>query len=119
MIVPVWLIFASSTHTSLLISTQGLQIFLGDSFLENYIRVLLYEGGFEWMRHSISNTAEYGDFSRGSRIITNDTKEEMKKILEEIQSGAFAKEWMAQAREGSPYLQEKRKEASEHEIEHI
>ena len=80
---------------------------------------LLYEGGFEWMRHSISNTAEYGDFSRGSRIITNDTKEEMKKILEEIQSGAFAKEWMAQAREGSPYLQEKRKEASEHEIEHI
>ena len=46
MIVPVWLIFASSTHTSLLISTQGLQIFLGDSFLENYIRVLLYEGGF-------------------------------------------------------------------------
>ena len=80
---------------------------------------LLYEGGFEWMRHSISNTAEYGDFSRGNRIITNDTKEEMKKILEEIQSGAFAKEWMAQAREGSPYLKEKRKEASELEIEHI
>ena len=80
---------------------------------------LLYEGGFEWMRHSISNTAEYGDFSRGNRIITNDTKEEMKKILEEIQSGAFAKEWMAQAREGSPYLKEKRKEASELEIEHV
>jgi ketol-acid reductoisomerase len=80
---------------------------------------LLYEGGFEWMRHSISNTAEYGDFSRGNRIITRDTKEEMKKILEEIQSGAFAKEWMAQAREGSPYLKEKRKEASELEIEHV
>ena len=80
---------------------------------------LLYEGGFEWMRHSISNTAEYGDFSRGNRIITNDTKEEMKKILEEIQSGAFAKEWMAQAREGSPYLKEKRKEASKLEIEHV
>ena len=80
---------------------------------------LMYEGGFEWMRHSISDTAEYGDFSRGSRIITDDTKKEMKKVLEEIQSGAFAKEWMAQAREGSPYLQEKRKEASEHEIEHI
>ena len=71
------------------------------------------------MRHSISNTAEYGDFSRGNRIITNDTKEEMKKILEEIQSGAFAKEWMAQAREGSPYLKEKRKEASKLEIEHV
>ena len=80
---------------------------------------LLYEGGFEWMRHSISNTAEYGDFSRGNRIITNETKEEMKKILEEIQSGAFAKEWMSQAREGSPYLKEKRKEASELEIEHV
>ncbi len=54
---------------------------------------LMYEGGFEWMRHSISDTAEYGDFSRGSRIITDDTKKEMKKVLEEIQSGAFAKEW--------------------------
>ena len=49
---------------------------------------LMYEGGFEWMRHSISDTAEYGDFSRGSRIITDDTKKEMKKVLEEIQSGA-------------------------------
>ena len=62
---------------------------------------LMYEGGFEWMRHSISDTAEYGDFSRGSRIITNETKKEMKKVLEEIQSGAFAKEWMSQARRGS------------------
>ena len=65
---------------------------------------LMYEGGFEWMRHSISDTAEYGDFSRGSRIITDDTKKEMKKVLEEIQSGAFAKEWMSQAREGAPFL---------------
>jgi len=80
---------------------------------------LMYEGGFEWMRHSISDTAEYGDFSRGSRIINNDTKKEMKKVLEEIQSGAFAKEWMAQAREGSPFLNEKREEASKHQIEEI
>ena len=80
---------------------------------------LLYEGGFEWMRHSISNTAEYGDFSRGGRIITSETKKEMKKILEEIQSGAFAKEWMAQAREGSPYVKEKRQEAGKHQIEGI
>ena len=55
---------------------------------------LMYEGGFEWMRHSISDTAEYGDFSRGSRIINSDTKKEMKKVLDEIQSGAFAKEWI-------------------------
>ena len=80
---------------------------------------LMYEGGFEWMRHSISDTAEYGDFSRGSRIINSDTKKEMKKVLDEIQSGAFAKEWMSQAREGAPFLKEKREEASKHEIEEI
>ncbi len=80
---------------------------------------LMYEGGFEWMRHSISDTAEYGDFSRGSRIITDETKKEMKKVLEEIQSGAFAKEWMSQAREGSPYLQQEREKASNHQIENI
>jgi ketol-acid reductoisomerase len=80
---------------------------------------LMYEGGFEWMRHSISDTAEYGDFSRGSRIITNETKKEMKKVLEEIQSGAFAKEWMSQAREGAPFLNQKREEASKHQLEDI
>ena len=80
---------------------------------------LMYEGGFEWMRHSISDTAEYGDFSRGSRIITSDTKDEMKKVLQEIQSGAFAKEWMAQAREGAPFLNEKRAEASKHQLEEV
>ncbi len=80
---------------------------------------LMYEGGFEWMRHSISDTAEYGDFSRGSRIITDETKKEMKRVLEEIQSGAFAKEWMSQAREGSPYLKQEREKASNHQIENI
>ena len=80
---------------------------------------LMYEGGFEWMRHSISDTAEYGDFSRGSRIITDDTKKEMKKVLEEIQSGAFAREWMSQAREGAPFLNQKREEASKHQLENI
>ena len=80
---------------------------------------LMYEGGFEWMRHSISDTAEYGDFSRGSRIITDETKKEMKKVLEEIQSGAFAKEWMSQAREGAPFLNQKREEASKHQLENI
>ena len=80
---------------------------------------LMYEGGFEWMRHSISDTAEYGDFSRGSRIITDDTKKEMKKVLDEIQSGAFAKEWMSQAREVAPFLNQKREEASKHQLESI
>ena len=80
---------------------------------------LMYEGGFEWMRHSISDTAEYGDFSRGPRIVNEDTKKEMKKVLEEIQSGSFAKEFMAQSREGSPFLNQKREEASKHQIEEV
>ena len=80
---------------------------------------LMYEGGFEWMRHSISDTAEYGDFSRGPRIVNQDTKKEMKKVLEEIQSGSFAKEFMAQSREGSPFLNQKREEASQHQIESV
>ena len=80
---------------------------------------LLYEGGMANMRYSISNTAEYGDYSRGPRLITDETKKEMKKVLEEIQSGAFAKEWMSQAREGSPYLKQERENASKHQIENI
>ena len=92
---------------------------LRTTFKEETETDLMYEGGFEWMRHSISDTAEYGDFSRGSRIITSDTKDEMKKVLQEIQSGAFAKEWMAQAREGAPFLNEKRAEASKHQLEEV
>ncbi len=57
---------------------------------------LMYQGGLSYMRYSISNTAEYGDLSRGSRLITDKTKAEMKKILGEITSGAFAKEWVAE-----------------------
>ena len=57
---------------------------------------LMYQGGLSYMRYSISNTAEYGDLSRGSRLITDDTKAEMKKILGEITSGSFAKEWVSE-----------------------
>ncbi|MFP3914856.1 MAG: ketol-acid reductoisomerase [Actinomycetota bacterium] len=80
---------------------------------------LLYEGGMSWMRYSISNTAEYGDYTRGRRIITDETRQEMKKVLAEIQSGAFANEWMAQAREGAPHLMEQRKANQTHQIEQI
>lgn len=55
---------------------------------------LLYEGGFENMRYSVSDTAEYGDYMVGNRIVTEDTREEMKKVLKEIQQGRFAKEWL-------------------------
>src|ERR1019366_7284680 len=57
---------------------------------------LIYEGGLQYMRYSISDTAEYGDYTRGPRIITDETRKEMKKILSEIQSGQFAREWMAE-----------------------
>ena len=79
---------------------------------------LLYEGGLSWMRYSISDTAEYGDYTRGPRIAAG-AKDEMKKILEEIQSGAFAREWLAQAREGAPFLLEQRAKNQNHQIEKV
>ena len=60
----------------------------------------IYEGGITNMRYTISNTAQYGDLTRGPRVVNDDTKREMKKILSEIQTGQFAKEWMAENREG-------------------
>ena len=63
---------------------------------------LIYEGGISNMRYSISNTAQYGDLTRGPRVITDETKAEMKKILTEIQSGQFAKEWMDEHKAGKP-----------------
>jgi len=63
---------------------------------------LMSEGGMSYMRYSISNTAEYGDLTRGPRLITDQTRAEMKKILGEIQSGAFAKEWLDECKKGKP-----------------
>ncbi len=78
---------------------------------------LLYEGGLSWMRYSVSDTAEYGDYTRGNRIITDETRAEMRRILSEIQSGAFANEWLAQAREGAPFLLEQRAANRNHPVE--
>ena len=80
---------------------------------------LLYEGGMANMRYSISNTAEYGDYSRGPRLITDETKKEMKKILSEIQSGQFAKEWMDEHRSGQIKFKKMRKDQSVHPIEAV
>jgi len=80
---------------------------------------LLYEGGMANMRYSISNTAEYGDLTRGPRVITEQTKAEMKKILSEIQSGEFAKEWMDEANSGGKRFPELRAKAAEHPIEKV
>ena len=80
---------------------------------------LMYEGGIANMRYSISNTAEYGDYTRGPRIINEQTKAEMRKILKEIQSGQFAKEWMAENETGGKRFPEMRSQAAKHPIEEV
>ncbi len=80
---------------------------------------LYYRGGLNLMRHTISNTAEYGDYTRGSRIITQETRREMKKILQEIQSGQFAKEWLAEYASGQSNFQAMRMAQRKHPIEDV
>jgi ketol-acid reductoisomerase len=80
---------------------------------------LVYEGGIENMHYSISDTAEYGDMTRGPRIITNDTRAEMRKILEEIQSGKFAEEWIAENEAGRPNFTRLREESMSHPVERV
>jgi ketol-acid reductoisomerase len=80
---------------------------------------LIYEGGIANMRYSVSNTAEYGDYTRGPRIITEQTKAEMKKVLEEIQQGRFAKEFVLENVAGGPSFKAMRRRAAEHPIEQI
>lgn len=80
---------------------------------------LIYNGGISYMRYSISNTAEYGDLTRGKRIITEETKKEMKKILTEIQSGEFAREWILENRAGKPVYHALGRDQAQHQIEEI
>ena len=80
---------------------------------------LIYEGGLAKMRHSISNTAEYGDFLTGPKIVTADTKKAMKEVLADIQSGKFADEFLADSKAGQPFLKAHREAASEHQIEKV
>lgn len=80
---------------------------------------LYYEGGLTRMNYSVSDTAEYGGMTRGKRIITEETKNEMKKILTEVQSGEFAKEWLAEYNAGMPNMNQLRKENREHKIEQV
>src|SRR5688572_22801579 len=80
---------------------------------------LIYEGGIANMRYSISNTAEYGDFTRGPRIVTDETKAEMKRILKEIQTGQFAKEFILENRAGAPTLKAMRGLGKEHQVEQV
>ncbi|MCL2111494.1 MAG: ketol-acid reductoisomerase [Clostridiales bacterium] len=80
---------------------------------------LIYQGGFAKMRDSVSNTAEYGDYETGKRIITSKTKKEMRKILEEIQDGTFAHKWIAENAVGRPHFLATRRIKAEHELEKV
>jgi len=80
---------------------------------------LIYEGGIANMRYSVSNTAEYGDYSRGPRIIDEHVRAEMKKVLAEIQSGRFAREWVLENNAGQPSFKAMRRREAQHPIEEI
>lgn len=80
---------------------------------------LIYEGGLGYMRYSISDTAEYGDYTRGPRIVTDETRQEMKKILSEIQSGEFAKTWLAENRTGRKNFLAMREKAKDQPVERV
>jgi ketol-acid reductoisomerase len=80
---------------------------------------LMYEGGMSWMRYSISDTAEYGDYTRGPRVIDDEVRSEMQRILDEIQSGQFAKEWITEADSGFPNFRRLRSQARTSRIEDV
>ena len=78
---------------------------------------LFYQGGLSYMRYSVSNTAEYGDYSTGPRIITDQTRAEMKQVLKEIQDGTFARNWILENKAGAPGFKAKRRHEREHPVE--
>ena len=80
---------------------------------------LFYEGGLSYMRYSVSNTAEFGDYSTGERIINQDTRTEMRKVLKEIQDGVFARNWILENRAGAPAFKARRRRDHDHELEQV
>ncbi len=80
---------------------------------------LIYEGGFSRMRYSISDTAEFGDYETGKRLVTDETKKEMKKVLEEIQDGTFASKWIAENKNGRAHFIACRNNKAEHQLEKV
>ena len=80
---------------------------------------LMYEGGLGWMRYSVSDTAEYGDYTRGPRVIDASTRDRMRAILGEIQDGDFAREWIEEADDGFPRFQQMRRHDKDHPIERV
>ena len=80
---------------------------------------LIYQSGFAGMRYSISNTAEYGDYITGPKIVTDETKKAMKQILKDIQDGSFAKEWLLENKVGCPHFMAMRQNEASHQLEQV
>ncbi len=80
---------------------------------------MINKGGFNYMRYSVSDTAEYGDYVTGTRIITEETRKEMKQVLKEIQEGQFARNWILENKAGRPFFNAKKRIESEHQIEKV
>src|SRR6188508_548765 len=80
---------------------------------------LMYRGGLQFMRHSISDTAEYGDYTRGPKVIADETRAAMQKILDDVRDGSFAREWLAESRSGRSNFDRLRQVDREHEIERV
>ena len=80
---------------------------------------LIYQGGFSYMRYSVSDTAEFGDYTTGKRIITEETRQEMKRILEEVRSGTFAKKWILENLANRPVFNTKKRMEQQHQIEKV
>lgn len=80
---------------------------------------LIYQGGFNYMRYSISDTAEFGDYTTGKRIITEETRQEMKRILEEVRNGTFAKKWILENLANRPVFNAKKRMEEQHQIEKV
>ena len=80
---------------------------------------LMYRGGLNYMRHSVSDTAEYGDYTAGDRIVTAETKQEMQRLLDEVKDGSFARKWIAENRTGRAGFEARRIAESSHQIEAV
>ncbi|GAF84379.1 unnamed protein product, partial [marine sediment metagenome] len=80
---------------------------------------LIYEGGMNYMRYSVSDTAEYGDYTRGPRVIDEHVRQTMRQILQEVQGGSFAREWILENRAGRPSFLALRKQNAEHQAERV
>jgi ketol-acid reductoisomerase len=80
---------------------------------------LMYQGGLNYMRYSVSDTAEHGDYTGGPRLVTEETKQEMRKMLQEIRSGEYAKGWIQENATGRHWFEQKRREERAHAIEKV